>query len=68
MRGSLNGKTHSKRLLGIIPAYAGLTTSATSASAASWDHPRVCGAHIQVKFRFVVQLGSSPRMRGSLVG
>ena len=36
-------------------------------SSASRDHPRVCGEHFSDTARFVIPLGSSPRMRGTLL-
>ena len=51
--------------LGIIPAYAGNTSSAWLCMIRIRDHPRVCGEHY---FRVVwvsESRGSSPRMRGT---
>ena len=48
----------------IIPAHAGQTIYRRSASTCNADHPRACGANIDI---FVVAYaidGSSPRMRG----
>ena len=52
--------------LGIIPAYAGSTFFRLVTSFSSWDHPRVCGEHGVLLARYVILLGSSPRMRGAL--
>ncbi len=50
---------------GIIPAYAGSTTSATTIMPNSGDHPRVCGEHTGHPVGQVGGEGSSPRMRGA---
>ncbi len=67
MRGSQvkdNGATDKP---GIIPAHAGLTSSEYTAYRADRDHPRACGAHKQIEATGDPELGSSPRMRGSLM-
>ena len=51
--------------LGIIPAYAGNTCVLCLVTYLYWDHPRVCGEHIVFCSEKVVNLGSSPRMRGT---
>ena len=54
--------------LGIIPAYAGSTRCGRTAWSTSWDHPRICGEHgLAVTGRDLGE-GSSPHMRGALVG
>ena len=50
---------------GIIPAYAGNTTSSTALALCPWDHPRVCGEHLNPGTLFSPDKGSSPRMRGN---
>ena len=66
MRGSpLRGSGNDRRN-GIIPAHAGLTTSATARTPVCRDHPRACGAHALARSAILWILGSSPRMRGSL--
>ena len=65
MRGSLQPLAGRTELLGIIPAYAGLTSSTLLRTRNSGDHPRVCGAHSSPKFWPSPAPGSSPRMRGS---
>ena len=65
MRGTLSGMMHPTRRVGIIPAYAGNTSTAMWASACSRDHPRVCGEHLSGVPRGCVVAGSSPRMRGT---
>ena len=66
MRGSLFATIHAREVMGIIPAYAGLTILPLSSLSHSWDHPRVCGAHCQPFYDSHICPGSSPRMRGSL--
>ena len=67
MRGSHDDTVTEKRTLGIIPAHAGLTYSSFFRRPRTWDHPRACGAHINVTLRSDAAEGSSPRMRGSPV-
>ena len=50
---------------GIIPAYAGNTRMRTAIRPRAWDHPRVCGEHGWPKLIHGVNVGSSPRMRGT---
>ena len=45
MRGSRNVTYNRAITNGIIPAHAGLTHTATTASSNARDHPRACGAH-----------------------
>ena len=52
---------------GIIPAYAGNTESWCMWFRPAGDHPRVCGEHIYVTNPDLLDSGSSPRMRGTLV-
>ena len=49
----------------IIPAYAGNTPAACWKSWQAWDHPRVCGEHINGHYLLQPGQGSSPRMRGT---
>ena len=51
---------------GIIPAYAGNIAARTTLCMSLWDHPRVCGEHFICIFLELPNLGSSPRMRGTL--
>ena len=53
---------------GIIPAYAGSTDGHGFVWAARRDHPRVCGEHPTATVSECVERGSSPRMRGALLG
>ena len=52
--------------LGIIPAYAGSTSSSSHRWYRGKDHPRVCGEHRRAKAVGLLDEGSSPRMRGAL--
>ena len=65
MRGTPLQGMYSNVCTGIIPAYAGNTSSQCNGMSLSWDHPRVCGEHWHVTFQNVSGLGSSPRMRGT---
>ncbi len=48
----------------IIPAHAGQTASIVGANAPWPDHPRACRANGKRRGAFVLEHGSSPRMRG----
>ena len=48
----------------IIPARAGQTSRPCSLPRISSDHPRACGANIELGFYGVLYCGSSPRVRG----
>ena len=50
----------------IIPAHAGQTTSGLPGSVTSSDHPRACGANVEMHASLGSHAGSSPRMRGKL--
>ena len=50
----------------LIPTYAGNTVSAGNAAAGCAAHPHVCGEHIRMPSANGPQIGSSPRMRGTL--
>ena len=66
MRGTRAVVGHEFEQRGIIPAYAGNTTSTAVPSPLTRDHPRVCGEHTQGGVRrTIVARGSSPRMRGT---
>ena len=51
---------------GIIPAYAGNTSSGKARGFSARDHPRVCGEHVGTSSYNAAIAGSSPRMRGTL--
>ena len=67
MRGSRRSIKALHRLLGIIPAHAGLTDYRQSIPRRLRDHPRACGAHGYNSRSPMFRSGSSPRMRGSHV-
>ena len=54
--------------VGIIPAHAGNTVSAWPVFDSIRDHPRACGEHEDMPLHCDELTGSSPRMRGTLVG
>ncbi len=56
------------RAQGIIPAHAGSTVHGGKRLADRWDHPRTCGKHADKVDQQVVDMGSSPHMRGALLG
>ena len=66
MRGTHSGHCAEVQCPGIIPAHAGNTAGADVKRAPVWDHPRACGEHVTGQFVFPDELGSSPRMRGTL--
>ena len=65
MRGALSFGDRGLLLAGIIPAYAGSTSSCRFWMSLSMDHPRVCGEHSATVFLISPCWGSSPRMRGA---
>ena len=65
MRGAPFEDTKARFRLGIIPAYAGSTSHIFSPASLCWDHPRVCGEHVQAVDEKGRTVGSSPRMRGA---
>ena len=67
MRGTRPAIARCPGLPGIIPAYAGNTVLAASRSGSARDHPRVCGEHDFETCCRAVNMGSSPRMRGTLL-
>ena len=66
MRGTHADRLEACSILGIIPAYAGNTSDRRGHCHHTGDHPRVCGEHIIQGFIDALELGSSPRMRGTL--
>ena len=68
MRGTLPGGGHEIDNVGLIPTYAGNTFTVPAGKVVSGAHPHVCGEHIgQISVSGDVK-GSSPRMRGTLLG
>ena len=52
---------------GIIPAFAGSTSTTSSPVASRWDHPRIRGEHAGAVHGVAASRGSSPHSRGALV-
>ena len=67
VRGSQLAQRKAQMRDGIIPAGAGLTAAALKDRWRIWDHPRGCGAHTFCNFFSRPLMGSSPRVRGSLL-
>ena len=68
MRGTLHGGVDALKTAGIIPAHAGNTAPCTLRPAGCRDHPRACGEHT-IRFKAgSLDMGSSPRMRGTPYG
>ena len=65
MRGTPIACRTRSALAGIIPAYAGNTTSYAATRSKTRDHPRVCGEHFTYRRNPPDPTGSSPRMRGT---
>ncbi|PKV04346.1 hypothetical protein CQR51_1309 [Bifidobacterium pseudolongum subsp. globosum] len=65
LRGTPRSPVRAAESDGIIPALAGNTCVSLRTSAATWDHPRACGEHSVKRYAEIVELGSSPRLRGT---
>ena len=68
MRGALQPLGYLKFVPRIIPADAGSTSPRPAPAIPGTDHPRGCGEHTIVENNGRSYQGSSPRMRGALVG
>ena len=68
MRGTPQVYAMLKRGLGLIPTYAGNTRTPRLVGRFSRAHPHVCGEHGSFKAVLSGYEGSSPRMRGTLIG
>ena len=68
MRGKLSRSALVLLGVRIIPAHAGQTLVLVTRFAVLADHPRACGANAVTPRRTVQHTGSSPRMRGKLLG
>ena len=66
LRGTLRDGFAVLAHLGIIPALAGNTVAGISRLRGRWDHPRACGEHDDMRPIQILELGSSPRLRGTL--
>ena len=67
MRGTHLALAAPALVAGIIPACAGNTIRRISQACFRRDHPRVCGEHDLLNYVDARRLGSSPRVRGTLV-
>ena len=65
MRGSHERRCFPDGRAGIIPAGAGLTSFWRRRDEPHRDHPRGCGAHVDIFNLSDAEKGSSPRVRGS---
>ena len=65
MRGTPRNTWAMMCMAGIIPAYAGNTSTPSPHCYDTWDHPRVCGEHLLMASVSLKYSGSSPRMRGT---
>ena len=65
MRGTQDSGQGRSDRKGIIPAYAGNTTRRERQGDRDGDHPRVCGEHVRSPYISEINVGSSPRMRGT---
>ena len=68
MRGTLRTQILPRNADGIIPAHAGNTQTGACRGLLVGDHPRACGEHLPKGKSHTWLPGSSPRMRGTLVG
>ena len=64
MRGKRQSTREDTVLWGLIPAYAGKTSTASHRRCESTAHPRVCGENRNAAPALIHGGGSSPRMRG----
>ena len=65
VRGAQQGGRLNRSRNGIIPACAGSTISYAILRFDSWDHPRMCGEHLNVNVLVFKMRGSSPHVRGA---
>ena len=68
MRGTLSESNPHLTINRIIPAHAGNTVHSALGLSVRRDHPRACGEHHQIPAKLQWKQGSSPRMRGTLLG
>ena len=64
MRGKEIGHLVEVRFVGITPAYAGKSLTASSGNTGRKDHPRVCGEKFRAYAMIWQEWGSPPHMRG----
>ena len=68
VRGRLRQERSKGLVARLIPACAGQTVAVASSGMAIPAHPRVCGADVSGLLYETASLGSSPRVRGRLIG
>ena len=68
MRGTHGHGYHDGGRVGLIPTYAGNTRRGTTGTHGRRAHPHVCGEHGDGVSCSAAKKGSSPRMRGTLMG
>ena len=68
VRGAPRHQLPPGRVRRIIPAGAGSTRPWPTGPRRRWDHPRGCGEHYGACMMAATSLGSSPRVRGALLG
>ena len=67
LRGTPPRVRQDRDTVGIIPALAGNTGTGAPAHWTPRDHPRACGEHVAQRADAVTKMGSSPRLRGTLM-
>ena len=65
-RGALSDAWRHWPVSGIIPAYAGSTSTTSLSAVMAGDHPRIRGEHVFEQVNERVRAGSSPHTRGAL--
>ena len=68
MRGKPRHIRRNSNWLRNIPAYAGKTHSPGNVRGGWEEHPRVCGENLENELALIKVDGTSPRMRGKLLG
>ena len=68
VRGARRSRNRGRRTAGLIPARAGSTGAVPSPTCGHWAHPRPCGEHAAFHQTLPLGLGSSPPVRGALLG
>ncbi len=66
MRGTVHCTSSSHRTLRIIPAHAGNSVDGVRPGADGADHPRTCGEQGIDQNGYILCIGSSPHMRGTV--
>ena len=68
VRGKRRSRAGQDTLGGLIPARAGKTPAGPRKRPRRPAHPRACGENVKTVWDWVSSLGSSPRVRGKLLG